>query len=78
MGHTADAEKYYKLAAKNVRRSALRVVRLRHHLERSGKTEQARLLYDTCASGKPDSVVLGPAMARLGTEGGLTCCLDPG
>ena len=68
VGHTADAENYYKLAAKNVRRSILRVVQgYGHHLERSGKTEQARLLYDTYLSENPDSVVLGPAMARLGT-----------
>ena len=68
MGHTADAEKYYKLAAKNVRRSTLRVVQgYGYHLERSGKTERARRLYDTYLTENPDSVVLGPAVARLGT-----------
>ncbi|MGB0632086.1 MAG: hypothetical protein ACPGRZ_15460, partial [Alphaproteobacteria bacterium] len=66
LGRTVDAEKHYKLAAKNVRRSTLRVVQgYGTHLERAGKTEQARQIYDTYILENPDSVVLGPALKRL-------------
>jgi len=66
VGRPEEAEKHYKFAAKNVRRSTLRVVQgYGQHLERAGKTEQARLLYETYLKENPDSVVLGPAMERL-------------
>ena len=66
VGRPKEAEKHYKFAAKNVRRSTLRVVQgYGQHLERAGKTEQARLLYDTYLKENPDSVVLSPAMERL-------------
>lgn len=66
VGRPEEAEKHYKFAAKNVRRSTLRVVQVYgQHLERAGKTEQARLLYETYLKENPDSVVLGPAMERL-------------
>jgi tetratricopeptide (TPR) repeat protein len=66
VGRPEEAEKHYKFAAKNVRRSTLRVVQgYGQHLERAGKTEQARLLYETYRKENPDSVVLGPAMERL-------------
>ncbi|MEE2997441.1 MAG: tetratricopeptide repeat protein [Pseudomonadota bacterium] len=65
-GRNSDAERHYKLAVKNVRGSTLRIVQgYGHHLERAGKTEQARLLYKSYIKENPDSVVLGPAMARL-------------
>lgn len=66
VGRPEEAEKHYKFAAKNVRRSTLRVVQgYGQHLERAGKTEQARLLYETYLKENPDSVVLSPAMERL-------------
>jgi len=66
VGRPEEAEKHYKFAAKNVRRSTLRVVQgYGQHLERAGKTEQARLLYETYLKENPNSVVLGPAMERL-------------
>ena len=66
VGRPEEAEKHYKFAAKNVRRSTLRVVQgYGQNLERAGKTEQARLLYETYLKENPDSVVLGPAMERL-------------
>ena len=66
VGRPEEAEKHYKFAAKNVRRSTLRVVQVYgQHLERAGKTEQARLLYETYLKENPDSVVLSPAMERL-------------
>jgi tetratricopeptide (TPR) repeat protein len=66
VGRPEEAEKHYKFAAKNVRRSTLRVVQgYGQHLERAGKTEQARLLYETYLKENPDSVVLSRAMERL-------------
>ena len=66
VGRPEEAEKHYKFAAKNVRRSTLRVVQgYGQNLERAGKTEQARLLYETYFKENPDSVVLSPAMERL-------------
>ena len=66
VGRPEEAEKHYKFAAKNVRRSTLRVVQgYGQNLERAGKTEQARLLYETYLKENPDSVVLSPAMERL-------------
>ena len=65
-GMSDKAAGHYKLAAQNVRRSTLRVVQgYGQHLERAGKTEQARELYNTYLKENPESVVLGPALARL-------------
>lgn len=67
-GMSDRAAGHYKLAAQNVRRSTLRVVQgYGQHLERAGKTEEARELYNTYLKENPESVVLGPALARLNT-----------
>ena len=67
-GMSDKAAGHYKLAAQNVRRSTLRVVQgYGQHLERAGKTEEARELYNTYLKENPESVVLGPALARLNT-----------
>ena len=65
-GLSEKAEEHYKLAAQNVRRSTLRVVQgYGQHLECAGKADEARKLYDAYLKENPDSVVLGPALARL-------------
>lgn len=65
-GKTDAAEGHYKQAGDNARRATLRVIQgLGRHLERRGETDRARALYDSYIKENPDSVVLGPAMARL-------------
>ncbi|PPR10570.1 MAG: Beta-barrel assembly-enhancing protease [Alphaproteobacteria bacterium MarineAlpha11_Bin1] len=66
IGRTSDAEKYYKLAIQKFPASTLRAVQAYgRHLERQGKREKARLLYNTYIHENPNSVIIGPAIARL-------------
>ena len=65
-GNTAAAAGHYQRAGENTRRATLRVVQgLGRHLERAGKADEARALYDAYIAENPDSVVLRPAMERL-------------
>lgn len=65
-GRTEAAEGHYKLAGDNARRATLRVVQgLGRHFERRGETDRASALYDSYIKENPDSVVLGPAIARI-------------
>lgn len=65
-GKTEAAEGHYKLAGDNARRSTLRVVQgLGRHFERRGEADRASALYDSYIKENPDSVVLGPAIARI-------------
>ena len=67
VGHTADAEKYYKLAAKNVRRSTYVLSKGTDITSNAPEKPNGHGGYDTYLTENPDSVVLGPAVARLGT-----------
>ena len=65
-GNAGAAADHYKLARDNAELPTLRVVQgYGRHLERAGKTEKAKNLYDVYLNANPDSVVLKPAVSRV-------------
>jgi len=65
-GNPQAAANHYNLAWKNAGRPTLRVVQgYGRHLERAGKTEKAKNLYEAYLNVNPDSVVLKPAVSRV-------------
>jgi tetratricopeptide (TPR) repeat protein len=68
LGRTAEAADHYKRAIEASPRATLRVVEgLGRHLERTGEAEKAKALYRSYMGENPDSVVLEPALARIGS-----------
>ncbi len=65
-GDLAKAEKRYRKATGGGTRATLRIVEaLGSLLERRGKTEDARAIYEKYLQENPDSLMLSPALARL-------------
>ena len=67
-GRTKDAEHLYLAAAKAQNGASLRLTELMGGFyERTGRAEEAKVLYDTYTEARPQSRLLAPAIARLST-----------